>query len=223
MIFNVSVSPSGALPRAPLGGIACPIPPKTPRAVKGDRRRSRDKYAPVPLNEPPPRAANSLTTEKPGKGIVLAGAEPRVFVGRIKEKRRFTRLSRLCSNGCVTTCLSNGRPYGLGGLSRRDRQRQSVPPCLLILLVQRSPRRVGRPTSATCGHAGARRGWQKAERCCRVIISGRTCGDMRSRKIPRLLWGRKPAATQRLPRAAASASPRRMVSKGFFFLPHLLQ
>ena len=131
MIFNVSVSPSGALPRAPLGGIACPIPPKTPRAVKGDRRRSRDKYAPVPLNEPPPRAANSLTTEKHRKGIVLAGAEPRVFVGRIKEKRRFTRLSRLCSNGCVTTCLSNGRPYGLGGLSRRDRQRQSVPPLSL--------------------------------------------------------------------------------------------
>ena len=116
---------------------------------------------------------------------------------------------------------SYGSPYGLGGLSRRDRQGQSVRPCPLVLLMQRSPWRVGRPTSATCGHAGARRGWQKAERCCRVIISGRTCGDMRSRKIPRLLWGRKPAATQRLPRAAASASPRRMVSKGFFFPPHL--
>ena len=53
---------------------------------------------------------------------------------------------------------STGSPYGLGGLSRRDRQRQSIPPCLLVLLMQRSPWRVGRPTSATCGYAQARRG-----------------------------------------------------------------
>ena len=39
-----------------------------------------------------------------------------------------------------------GFPYGLGGLSRRDRQGQSVPLCLLVLLVQRSPWGVGRPT-----------------------------------------------------------------------------
>ena len=53
---------------------------------------------------------------------------------------------------------SPGSPYGLGGLSRRDRQRQSVRPCLLVLLMQRSPWGVGRPTSATCGYAQARRG-----------------------------------------------------------------
>ena len=53
---------------------------------------------------------------------------------------------------------STGSPYGLGGLSRRDRQRQSIPPCLLVLLMQRSPWGVGRPTSATCGYAQARRG-----------------------------------------------------------------
>ena len=41
---------------------------------------------------------------------------------------------------------STGSPYGLGGLSRRDRQRQSIPPCLLVLLMQRSPWGVGRPT-----------------------------------------------------------------------------
>ena len=39
-----------------------------------------------------------------------------------------------------------GIPYGLGGLSRRDRQGQSVPLCLFVLLVQRSPWGVGRPT-----------------------------------------------------------------------------
>ena len=44
------------------------------------------------------------------------------------------------------TATSYGSPYGLGGLSRRDRQGQSVPPCLLVLLMQRSPRGVGRPT-----------------------------------------------------------------------------
>ena len=49
-------------------------------------------------------------------------------------------------------------PYGLGGLSRRDRPRQSVPPCLPVLLPQRSPRGVGRPTSATCGYVKTRRG-----------------------------------------------------------------
>ena len=53
---------------------------------------------------------------------------------------------------------SYGSPYGLGGLSRRARQRQSVRPCLLVLLMQRSPWGVGRPTSATCGYAQARRG-----------------------------------------------------------------
>ena len=41
---------------------------------------------------------------------------------------------------------STGSPYGLGGLSRRDRQGQSVHPSLLVLLMQRSPRGVGRPT-----------------------------------------------------------------------------
>ena len=41
---------------------------------------------------------------------------------------------------------SYGSPYGLGGLSRRDRQGQSVHPCLLLLPMQRSPWEVGRPT-----------------------------------------------------------------------------
>ena len=39
-----------------------------------------------------------------------------------------------------------GFPYGLGGLSRRDRQGQSIHPCLLLLPMQRSPWGVGRPT-----------------------------------------------------------------------------
>ena len=41
---------------------------------------------------------------------------------------------------------SYGSPYGLGGLSRRDRQGQSIHPCLFVLSMQCSPRRVSRPT-----------------------------------------------------------------------------
>ena len=83
---------------------------------------------------------------------------------------------------------STGSSYGLGGLSRRDRQRQSIDSCLPVLLPQRSPKTVGRPTSATRGDAQTRRGRQQAERCHRMGISGRTCGDAGLQKVLFLLW-----------------------------------
>ena len=67
----------------------------------------------------------------------------------VKSKRDLETMgikTYFCSNVCATTCLSNGRPYGLGGLSRRDRQGQSIHPCLFVLSMQCSPRRVSRPT-----------------------------------------------------------------------------
>ena len=53
---------------------------------------------------------------------------------------------------------------------------------------QSSPKTVGRPTSATRGDAQTRRGRQQAERCHRMGISGRTCGDAGLQKVLFLLW-----------------------------------
>ena len=53
---------------------------------------------------------------------------------------------------------------------------------------QSSPKTVGRPTSATRGDAQTRRGRQQAERCHRMGISGRTCGDAGLQKVSFLLW-----------------------------------
>ena len=78
---------------------------------------------------------------------------------------------------------STGSSYGLGGLSRRDRQRQSIDSCLPVLLPQRSPKTVGRPTFATRGYAPTRRGRQQAIRCHRVGISGHTRGDTGSKRF----------------------------------------
>ena len=49
------------------------------------------------------------------------------------------------------------------------------------------------------------------ERCIRVIISGRTYGGTGSKSFYIPYGGPKPAATQGLPRATTSASPRRLV------------
>ena len=114
---------------------------------------------------------------------------------------------------------SYGSPYGLDGLSRRDRQRQSIGPNPSLLPMQRSPRGVGRPTFATCGHAGARRGRQQAERCIRMGISGRTCGDAGAESFYFPCGRSKPAATQGSPRATASASPRRKGIVRLFLSP----
>ena len=73
--------------------------------------------------------------------------------------------------------LVYGSPYGLGGLSRRDRQGQSVPLCLFVLLVQRSPWGVGRPTFRTVWSRRREAGLAASRTGCRMIISGRTGGD----------------------------------------------
>ena len=114
---------------------------------------------------------------------------------------------------------SYGSPYGLGGLSRRDRQGQSVPPCFLVLLMQRSPRRVSRPTSATCGYAQTRRGWQQAERAAAWLLAGVPAATQALQSFYFSCKGSKPAATQGLPRATMSASLRRMVPPRLFLSP----
>ena len=111
-----------------------------------------------------------------------------------------------------------GSPYGLGGLSRRDRQRQSVPPCLLVLLMQRSPKTLGRPTFATRGDAQARRGRQQAERAA-AATSGRTGGDTSAKSFYSFYKRAKPAATQGSPRGREWASPHRKGTSRLFLSP----
>ena len=91
---------------------------------------------------------------------------------------------------------SPGSPYGLGGLSRRDRQRQSVHPCLLVLLMQCSPWRVGRPTFRCVWLRRREAGLVASRTGCRMVISGRTCGDTGSKIFYSFYKGAKPAATQ---------------------------
>ena len=113
---------------------------------------------------------------------------------------------------------SPGSPYGLGGLSRRDRPGQSVPPCLLVLLMQRSPKTLGRPTFATRGDAQARRGRQQAERAA-AATSGRTGGDTSAKSFYSFYKRAKPAATQGSPRGREWASPRRKGTSRLFLSP----
>ena len=114
---------------------------------------------------------------------------------------------------------SPGSPYGLGGLSRRDRQRQSVHPCLLVLLMQCSPWRVGRPTFRCVWLRRREAGLVASRTGCRMVISGRTCGDTGSKIFYSFYKGAKPAATQGLPRGREWVSPRRMVPSRLFLSP----
>ncbi len=118
--------------------------------------------------------------------------------------------------------LVYGSPYGLGGLSRRDRQGQSVPLCLFVLLVQRSPWGVGRPTFRTVWSRRREAGLAASRTGCRMIISGRTGGDTSAKSFYFPCRRSKPAATQRLPRATTSASPAGWFYKAFSFSPVFL-
>ena len=114
---------------------------------------------------------------------------------------------------------SYGSPYGLGGLSRRDRQGQSVPPCLLLLPMQRSPWGVGRPTFRCVWLRRREAGLVASRTGCRMVISGRTCGDTGSKIFYSFYKGAKPAATQGLLRSREWASPRRKGTPRLFLSP----
>ena len=121
---------------------------------------------------------------------------------------------------------STGSSYGLGGLSRRDRQRQSIDSCLPVLLPQRSPKTVGRPTFATRGYAPTRRGRQQAIRCHRVGISGHTRGDTGSKRFNFYCRGTEarsdtaPAASHNVGLPPPAGSIRLFLSPPSFFFTH---
>ena len=115
--------------------------------------------------------------------------------------------------------LVYGSPYGLGGLSRRDRQGQSVPLCLFVLLVQRSPWGVGRPTFRTVWSRRREAGLAESRTGCRMIISGRTGGDTSAKSFYFPCRRSEPAATQRLPRGREWVSPRRKGTSRLFLSP----
>gem|GEM_PF-6553929 len=70
-----------------------------------------------------------------------------------------------------------------------------------------------------CGDADARRGWQASRTGCRMVISGRTCGDAGVKRFCFSCKGPKPAATQGLPRGKEWASPRRKGTIRLFLSP----
>ena len=118
-----------------------------------------------------------------------------------------------------------GSLYGLGGLSRRDRPKQSIDPNLSILPCSAAPgklvaRLLQRVVTQARGGAGSKQNVASA------ATSGRTCGDKDSKKISLLLWGTEAssdtgvAARQRVGLPPPDGSPRLFLSPPSFFFTH---
>ena len=153
-----------------------------------------------------PRATSALTR------VSILGRSPKLY-NRVWSPRLRTA-SPINQNKIIPplAATSYGSPYGLGGLSRRDRRGQSVHPCFLVLLMQRSPWGVGRPTFRCVWLRRHEAGLVAGRTGCRMVISGRTCGDAGAKSFYFSCKGAKPAATQGLPRGREWVSPAEKVA-----------